>query len=77
MRLWKEIASPVRLLLLGAVMLGAMGLTGCQSCPNGQTLPSPHYMTDDIQYFPPGLEQPLPNETADLQAQQAEAAARR
>jgi hypothetical protein len=33
-------------------------------------------MTDDIQYFPPGLEQPLPNETAHMKAQAAEAALR-
>ncbi len=76
MRLWKEFASPVYCLLLGVAMLGVLGLTGCQSCPNGQTLPSPWYMTDDIQYFPPGLEQPLPNETAHMKAQAAEAALR-
>ena len=45
---------------------------------NGQTLPSPWYMADDIQYFPPGPEFKLAREAAamkaykaDLEAQQA------
>lgn len=52
--------------------------TGCQGVYNGQTLPSPWYIGDDIQYFPPGPEFKLSREAAamkayraDLEAQQA------
>ncbi len=31
-------------------------LVGCQVTRNGQTLPSPHYLEDDIQYHPSGTE---------------------
>lgn len=48
------------------------GLTGCQSSINGQTLPSPWYLQDDVQYFPSGPEFKLPNEAAALQAARAE-----
>ena len=51
--------------------------TGCQGVYNGQTLPSPWYIADDIQYFPPGPEFKLAREAAaqkaykaDLEAQQ-------
>jgi len=30
----------------------------------GQTLPSPYYQTDDVQYFPPGPEFKLQREAA-------------
>ena len=30
--------------------------TGCQVSLNGQTLPSPYYLQDDVQYFPAGPE---------------------
>ncbi|QDU79828.1 hypothetical protein Pla110_15470 [Polystyrenella longa] len=39
----------------------ALCSTGCQSWIGGQTLPSPHYLTDDIQYFPKGPEFRLTN----------------
>ena len=43
-----------------AVLLGAglvvLSATGCQSHIGGQTLPSPYYTTDDVQYFQPGPE---------------------
>ena len=32
------------------------GEKGCQGTHAGQTLPSPYYLQDDIQYFPPGSE---------------------
>ena len=35
-------------------LLGILGLTGCQIDVGGQTLPSPWYLNDDVQYFPPG-----------------------
>ena len=46
--------------------------TGCQVSLNGQTLPSPHYLQDDVQYFPAGPEFKLSREAAALQAARAE-----
>lgn len=45
------------------LMVCALSLcsTGCQSWIAGQTLPSPHYLSDDIQYFPRGPEFRLTN----------------
>ncbi len=48
------------------------GASGCQSSINGQTLPSPYYLQDDVQYFPAGPEFKLPREAAALRAAQAE-----
>ncbi len=53
---------------------GLVGSTGCQVSVAGQTLPSPYYLTDDVQYFPAGPENKLANETAALKRAQAEAA---
>lgn len=39
--------------------VGAMG--NVQSNMGGQTLPSGYYLRDDVQYFPSGPEQQLPN----------------
>lgn len=58
--------------LHGALLAGLTalaGLTGCQVDIGGQTLPSPYYLTDDIQYFPAGPEFKLPNEAAELRRQ--------
>jgi hypothetical protein len=49
-----------------------LGSTGCQVSMNGQTLPSPYYLQDDVQYFPAGPEFKLPREAAALRAAQAE-----
>lgn len=49
-----------------------MGATGCQVSLNGQTLPSPYYLQDDVQYFPAGPEFKLPQEAAALRAARAE-----
>lgn len=38
--------------------------TGCQVHVNGQTLPSPWYWKDDVQYFAPGPEFKLLREAA-------------
>lgn len=51
---------------------GLVGLTGCQVSLNGQTLPSPYYLQDDVQYFPAGPEFKLPREAAALRAARAE-----
>ena len=49
--------------------------TGCQVSVAGQTLPSPYYLYDDIQYFPVGPENKLANETAALKAAREQARA--
>tara|TARA_R110002049_G_scaffold305056_3_gene501108 strand:+ start:67635 stop:67871 length:237 start_codon:yes stop_codon:yes gene_type:complete len=49
-----------------------VGATGCQVSMNGQTLPSPYYLQDDVQYFPSGPEFKLPREAAALRAARAE-----
>lgn len=47
-------------------------LTGCQVEMAGQTLPSPWYLTDDVQYYAPGPEFKLAREAAAMK-EQAEA----
>ena len=43
--------------LLAAALFGALPfLTGCQLSQNGQTLPSPWYLDNKIQFFPAGNE---------------------
>lgn len=54
----------LRTVLLGAGIVFSIGLTGCQVDVGGQTLPSPYYMKDDIQYFPPGAQFKLSREAA-------------
>ena len=64
-------------LTLAALALAALSVsTGCQIVENGQTLPSPYYLYDDVQYFPPGPEFILSNEAAAQKAYRAEEAAR-
>jgi hypothetical protein len=58
----------------GLGLLAALGLTGCQVDIGGQTLPSPYYMTDDVQYFPPGPEFKLSREAAAMRAAREEQA---
>ena len=58
--------------ILGVIAVVAMGSTGCQIDVAGQTLPSPYYLYDDIQYFPAGPEMKLSNEAAALKAYAAE-----
>lgn len=55
-------------LLSGLGMAAALTLTGCQSSIGGQTLPSPYWQTDDVQYFPPGPEFKLSREAAAMKA---------
>jgi|TARA_B110000495_G_scaffold198108_1_gene209399 hypothetical protein len=55
-----------------AVGLCLVATTGCQVSLNGQTLPSPYYLQDDVQYFPAGPEFKLSREAAALQAARAE-----
>ena len=53
-----------RLLLLSALAAVGVSTTGCQVDVGGQTLPSPYYLHDDIQYFPSGPEFKLSKEAA-------------
>ena len=42
---------------LAAMVVGLLPLfSGCQMVQNGQTLPSPWYLDNEIQYFPSGNE---------------------
>jgi hypothetical protein len=63
--------------LLALGLLGLLGLTGCQIDVGGQTLPSPWYLNDDVQYFPPGPQFPLSREAAAQKAVSLEQAQQR
>ncbi len=68
---------PLRAFLVGLVVAAAaVASTGCQVDVGGQTLPSPWYMTDDVQYFPPGPEFKLQREATALKQAQGETAMR-
>lgn len=56
----------------GVVLAAAAMATGCQVSTSGQTLPSPYYMRDDVQYFAPGPEFKLAREAALLKAYNAD-----
>lgn len=60
--------------LAGLLLAGGLAPSvGCQVSVAGQTLPSPYYLYDDVQYFPAGPENKLANETAALKKARAEA----
>lgn len=59
---------PLQTLFAGLVALAAIGTTGCQIDVGGQTLPSPYYIYDDVQYFPAGPEFKLSREAAAMKA---------
>ncbi len=63
---------PLRSMWIGFGLLAITALTGCQMDVGGQTLPSPYYMSDDVQYFAPGPEFKLAREAAAQQAAKAE-----
>jgi len=63
---------PFRLMLAGVGLFVALGSAGCQVDIGGQTLPSPYYMNDDVQYFQPGPEFKLAREAAALKAARQE-----
>ncbi len=65
------------LALMACTAFGIAGTTGCQVHVAGQTLPSPYYLDDDVQYFPAGSENKLANETAAMKAAREEAKSRR
>ena len=66
MKSWLRVSSCAVGLLL------VLSSIGCQSTYNGQTLPSPYYATDDVQYFAPGPEFKLAREAANAQAYRAD-----
>ena len=68
----KKRRRPLRLILAGVGLFVALGSVGCQVDIGGQTLPSPYYMTDDVQYFQPGPEFKLAREAAALKAARQE-----
>ena len=53
-------------------MAALAGSTGCQITVGGQTLPSPYYFSDDVQYFAPGSEFKLSKEAAAMKAYNTE-----
>ncbi len=63
----------IRTIVLGLAAGCCMtAATGCQSSINGQVLPSPYYLQDDVQYFPAGPEFKLSREAAAQQAARAQ-----
>jgi len=54
--------------VVGLLAAGSLACTGCQVSVGGQTLPSAHYMRDDIQYFPKGPEMKLQREADEQKA---------
>lgn len=58
---WTRLAS-------GLGLMAAVSALGCQSDIGGQTLPSPYWQTDDVQYFPAGPEFKLSREAAAMKA---------
>ena len=61
-----------RSLCAGLLVLASVAATGCQVDIGGQTLPSPYYLTDDVQYFPAGPEFKLSREAAAMKEQKAQ-----
>lgn len=53
-------------------LLALVSSTGCQVSVGGQTLPSPYYLTDDVQYYAPATEFKLTREAAAMKAYKAE-----
>ena len=66
------IKNRLRLLFCGWSLVASVAAVGCQSTIGGQTLPSPYYLSDDVQYFAPGPEFKLSREAAALKAEKAD-----
>lgn len=70
-----EISAPwLKGMLLGAIAIAPLTMTGCQVSYGGQTLPSPYYLNDDIEYHPRGPEFKLSNEAAAMKRYEEEQA---
>ena len=67
-------ATRVRVFAAAAVLAGGsaagLALTGCQASVAGQTLPSPYYLKDDVQFFPAGPEFQFPNQVQAIEEYQ-------
>ena len=72
MRLSKKHGRAWRAGAAGLALATMLSATGCQVDVGGQTLPSPYYMGDDVQYFPAGPEFKLSQEAAAMKARAAE-----
>ena len=53
------------------IVLAVAASTGCQVSSSGQTLPSPYYIRDDVQYFPAKAEFKLSEEANMMKAYNA------
>ncbi len=58
--------------LCGMALLASLAATGCQVDVAGQTLPSPYWHQDDVQYFAPGPDMKLAREAAAQQQYRSE-----
>jgi hypothetical protein len=72
----KKRRRPLRGVVAGLLLAAAAATAGCQVEVGGQTMPSPYYISDDIQYYQPGPEFKLAGEAAALEAAQQEQALR-
>jgi hypothetical protein len=68
----QTITNTLRKTVCGICLALALCATGCQMSVGGQTLPSPYYFMDDIQYFPAGPEMKLSREAAAMQRAKAD-----
>lgn len=69
----KTTAGRSRILLSFMASLASSAIfTGCQTTIGGQTLPSPDYLTDDVQYFPAGPEFKLTNQVEAMRKYEVE-----
>jgi len=72
---WSDATRRVRILMCGLALMVPVAVTGCQVEVGGQVLPSPYYLSDDVQYFPPGPEFKLSREAAAMRQYAGEQAA--
>ena len=70
----KSLIKSLQLTICGICLAVVCFSSGCQITVGGQLMPSPNYLTDDLQYFPPGPEFKLQNEANALEAYRAEQA---
>ena len=61
-----------RIVVSGVMVALSLCAIGCQIDVGGQTLPSPYYLTDDVQYFPAGPEFKLAEEAEAMRIYAAE-----
>jgi hypothetical protein len=64
MRAWMSKTTAVSRAFYAAAAVIALGATGCQVDVAGQTLPSPYWYQDDVQYFPTGPDMKVEREAA-------------